>query len=178
MHGPQNTIFNPYLMIIYFPQIILIARSSSFILHFNTKFCRKWRMFLREYKEQQYGQYSAANSTCPKSTSHNLKGLYSPRSIGPTIAASFSNLQRSAVEVILGDKRVLSSHKIRGHTTFFVWQIHCRHVHQRGWKSLNYKTLVSGESVFLFTRTTTLFNLKWNWKKHIPILHREEVLNC
>jgi hypothetical protein len=48
-------------------------------------------------------------------------GDYSPRTIGLTIATSFINLQRSAVEVILGDKRVLLSHKIRGHTIFFVW---------------------------------------------------------
>jgi hypothetical protein len=32
MHGPQNTIFNPYLMIIYFPQIILIISNYSNIV--------------------------------------------------------------------------------------------------------------------------------------------------
>ena len=48
-------------------------------------------------------------------------GDYSPCTIGLTIAASFINLRRSAVEVILGDRRVLLSHKIRGHTIFFVW---------------------------------------------------------
>ena len=45
-------------------------------------------------------------------------GDYSPCTIGLTIAASFINLRRSAVEVILGDRRVLLSHKIRGHTIF------------------------------------------------------------
>ena len=45
-------------------------------------------------------------------------GDVSPCTIGLTITASFINLQRSAVEVILGDKRVLLSHKIRGHTIF------------------------------------------------------------
>jgi hypothetical protein len=45
-------------------------------------------------------------------------GDYSPCTIGLTIAASFINLRRSAVEVILGDKRVLLSHNIRGHTIF------------------------------------------------------------
>jgi hypothetical protein len=49
-------------------------------------------------------------------------GDYSPCTIGLTIAASFIHLRRSAVEVILGDKRVLLSHKIRGYTIFFVWQ--------------------------------------------------------
>jgi hypothetical protein len=44
-------------------------------------------------------------------------GNYSPRIIGLTIAASFINLQRSVVEEILGDKRVLLSHKIRGYTS-------------------------------------------------------------
>ena len=60
-----------------------------------------------------------------KSTSHNLYSLvtmnfgdYSPCTIGLTIAASFINLRRSAVEVILGDRRVLLTHKIRGHTIF------------------------------------------------------------
>ena len=45
-------------------------------------------------------------------------GDFSPCTIGLTIAAWFIKLQRSAVEVILGDKRVLLSHKIRGHTIF------------------------------------------------------------
>jgi hypothetical protein len=36
-------------------------------------------------------------------------GDYSPCTIGLTITASFINLRRSAVEVILGDKRVLLS---------------------------------------------------------------------
>jgi hypothetical protein len=48
-------------------------------------------------------------------------GDYSPCTIGLTIAASFINLRRSTVEIILGEKRVLLSHKIRGHTIFFVW---------------------------------------------------------
>ena len=37
-------------------------------------------------------------------------GDYSPCTIGLTIAASFINLRRSAVEVILGDRRVLLTH--------------------------------------------------------------------
>ena len=51
-------------------------------------------------------------------------GDFSPCTIGLTIAASFINLRRSAVEVILGDKRVLLSHKIRGHTIFLFGKRH------------------------------------------------------
>jgi hypothetical protein len=46
---------------------------------------------------------------------------YSPCTIGLTIAALFINLRRSTVEEILGDKRVLLSHKISGHTRFFLF---------------------------------------------------------
>jgi hypothetical protein len=51
-------------------------------------------------------------------------GDFLPLTIGLTIAASFINLRRSAVEVILGDKRVLLSHKIRGHTIFLFGKRH------------------------------------------------------
>ena len=48
-------------------------------------------------------------ATSPTTSSHDeSRRLFrSPRTIGLTIAASFINLRRSAVEVILGDKRVL-----------------------------------------------------------------------
>jgi hypothetical protein len=51
-------------------------------------------------------------------------GDYSPCTIRLTIAASFINLRRSAVEVILGDKHVLLSYKIRGHTIFLFGKRH------------------------------------------------------
>jgi hypothetical protein len=41
-------------------------------------------------------------------------GDYSPCTIRLTIAASFINLRRSKVEVILGGKRVLLNHRIMG----------------------------------------------------------------
>jgi hypothetical protein len=79
-------------------------------------------------KEQQYGQYSKFNWIQPASSQQAMQTLvtmnfgdYSPCTMGLTIAASFINLRRSAVAVILGNKRVLLSHKIRGHTIFFVW---------------------------------------------------------
>ena len=51
-------------------------------------------------------------------------GDFLPCTIVLTIAASFINLRRSAVEVILGDKRVLLSHKIRGRTIFLFGKRH------------------------------------------------------
>jgi hypothetical protein len=101
MRDPQNTIFNPYLMIIYFPQIILIIsnysnivtsavqhtdkmaenRSKSQELEATALLRRAASILTQNYAESE--GCCARNSnmgntvrpiefTLPKSTSHNL----------------------------------------------------------------------------------------------------------
>jgi hypothetical protein len=68
----------------------------------------------------------APNQQATLTSSHDeFRRLFrSLRTIVLTIAASFINLRRSTVEVILGDKHVLLSHKIRGHTIFLFGKRH------------------------------------------------------
>jgi hypothetical protein len=129
-------------MIIYFPQIILLIISNysniviSAVRHTDkmaenrsksqeaATLLRRAASILTQNSAESEGVVNLPQVNKPQPLITMNFGDYSPCTIGLTIAASFINLRRSTVEVILGDKRVLLSHKIRGHTIFLFGKRH------------------------------------------------------